>query len=97
MVLATLKRKQGELRIAHAAVGRARHGHLRAINAIAPAEIHDNVAVEKISTRVEDQRGVRPKACVIGALERGRKWHVHTTPSGAVVGGAVLRKSLRRK
>src|SRR5712664_2025445 len=79
VVRATLKPKQGELRIAHAAVGGTRHRHLRAIDAIASAKIHDNEAIKQISARVEDERGVRTKTSVVGALERRRKRQVHGT------------------
>src|SRR5882672_6812440 len=46
VVRAALKSKQSELRVALATVGRARHRHLRTVDAIARAEIHDDVAIK---------------------------------------------------
>src|SRR5712691_7639463 len=79
--------KQGDLRIALAAVGGTRYRHLCAVHAVAGAEINDNVAIKKISARVENQRGIRAKAGVVGALEWRRKRQVNGTPVGSTVDG----------
>src|ERR1700692_1019311 len=82
--------EKGEIlgRVRFAAVLGACHGELGAVDPIAMAKEHNDVAIEHIPACIERQTGVGTEVDSVGSY-RGRKGQVDSGPAGATVRGRI--------
>src|SRR5207244_160306 len=95
VVLAAVELEERNLRPGLAAVGRARHRHLGAVDAHAEAgrveggaEEDDDIPVEEVVGAVEGERRIGAEVDAVGT-DRRRERQIHSAPALAVVAGEV--------
>ncbi|SRR5258708_4973249 len=84
MVGAILEVKKGDVRIGLSTIDGPSDGHLGTIDAVAGAEMHDDIAIEEIVTRVECERWIRAEVKTTFRFWWGQR-QVDATPTCAAI------------